>query len=287
MADDRDARRRSRPLRRLPRGAARRTGGPRRTSVADRRRGRDGAPRGRAGRHGRRGAAGAHRIRHSSSSCAVRMREADAGIAAVREPPPGPRAIPAEPAGRRPWRLSRRELLQGGHRRRGGPGGRAWSASRCASATRTRRADPGGDGDAARRRRGILGRGRRLADAAARIAPPLQHRRLRRVRGQRRGRGARPVVGLHAHGLHAALPARLAGPALPVPRRQLRPRRAGWPTAAADGAEAATAATRRPTRSSCPTSCGPRVKVEDERDLRLDRAGLEDGARAPPRTGSR
>lgn len=37
-----------------------------------------------------------------------RMREADAGIAAVRERPS------VEPAGRRPWRLSRRELLQAG-----------------------------------------------------------------------------------------------------------------------------------------------------------------------------
>lgn len=45
-----------------------------------------------------------------------RMREADAGIAAIREPLPV-RERPAEaivPAGRRPWRLSRRELLQAG-----------------------------------------------------------------------------------------------------------------------------------------------------------------------------
>jgi len=42
-----------------------------------------------------------------------RMREADAGIAAVREPPPV-RDRRAEPAGRRRWRLSRRELLQAG-----------------------------------------------------------------------------------------------------------------------------------------------------------------------------
>lgn len=43
-----------------------------------------------------------------------RMREADAGIAAIREPLPVRERPAAEPAGRRPWRLSRRELLQAG-----------------------------------------------------------------------------------------------------------------------------------------------------------------------------
>lgn len=43
-----------------------------------------------------------------------RMREADAGIAAIREPLPVRERPSVEPAGRRPWRLSRRELLQAG-----------------------------------------------------------------------------------------------------------------------------------------------------------------------------
>ncbi len=43
-----------------------------------------------------------------------RMREADAGIAAIREPLPVRERSRVEPAGRRPWRLSRRELLQAG-----------------------------------------------------------------------------------------------------------------------------------------------------------------------------
>lgn len=44
-----------------------------------------------------------------------RMREADAGIAAVRQPlPVRPRPQVAEPGGQRRWRLSRRELLQAG-----------------------------------------------------------------------------------------------------------------------------------------------------------------------------
>jgi len=43
----------------------------------------------------------------------LRMRAADAGLAAVQIPPPV-RDLAAEPAGQRPWRLSRRQLLQGG-----------------------------------------------------------------------------------------------------------------------------------------------------------------------------
>lgn len=43
----------------------------------------------------------------------LRMREADAGIAAVRQPPPV-RAAQPRPAGTGRWRLSRRELLQAG-----------------------------------------------------------------------------------------------------------------------------------------------------------------------------
>lgn len=43
-----------------------------------------------------------------------RMREADAGIAAIRAPLPVRERPSVEPAGRRPWRLSRRELLQAG-----------------------------------------------------------------------------------------------------------------------------------------------------------------------------
>jgi nitrite reductase/ring-hydroxylating ferredoxin subunit len=43
-----------------------------------------------------------------------RMREADAGIEAVREPLPVRERTGVEPAGRRPWRLSRRELIQAG-----------------------------------------------------------------------------------------------------------------------------------------------------------------------------
>jgi len=43
-----------------------------------------------------------------------RMQEADAGIAAVREPLPVRERPTAEPGGRSRWRLSRRELLQAG-----------------------------------------------------------------------------------------------------------------------------------------------------------------------------
>jgi len=43
----------------------------------------------------------------------LRMRAADAGLAAVQVPPPV-RERGAEPAGRRSWRLTRRQLLQGG-----------------------------------------------------------------------------------------------------------------------------------------------------------------------------
>lgn len=43
-----------------------------------------------------------------------RMREADAGIAAVREPLPVRERPSAEPLGHRGWRLSRRDLLQAG-----------------------------------------------------------------------------------------------------------------------------------------------------------------------------
>lgn len=43
----------------------------------------------------------------------LRMRAADAGLAAVQVPPPVRERAP-RPAGSRPWRLSRRQLLQGG-----------------------------------------------------------------------------------------------------------------------------------------------------------------------------
>jgi nitrite reductase/ring-hydroxylating ferredoxin subunit len=43
----------------------------------------------------------------------LRMRAADAGLAAVQVPPPVRERAP-QPAGSRPWRLSRRQLLQGG-----------------------------------------------------------------------------------------------------------------------------------------------------------------------------
>ena len=43
-----------------------------------------------------------------------RMREADAGISAIREPLPVRERPGVEPGGRRPWRLSRRDLLQAG-----------------------------------------------------------------------------------------------------------------------------------------------------------------------------
>jgi nitrite reductase/ring-hydroxylating ferredoxin subunit len=43
----------------------------------------------------------------------LRMRAADAGLAAVQVPPPV-RERSATPSGSRPWRLSRRQLLQGG-----------------------------------------------------------------------------------------------------------------------------------------------------------------------------
>jgi nitrite reductase/ring-hydroxylating ferredoxin subunit len=43
-----------------------------------------------------------------------RMREADAGMAAIREPLPVRPRPTAEPAGQRRWQLSRRELLQAG-----------------------------------------------------------------------------------------------------------------------------------------------------------------------------
>jgi nitrite reductase/ring-hydroxylating ferredoxin subunit len=43
-----------------------------------------------------------------------RMREADAGIATIREPLPVRERPSVEPAGQRRWRLSRRELLQAG-----------------------------------------------------------------------------------------------------------------------------------------------------------------------------
>ncbi|MEO7295671.1 MAG: twin-arginine translocation signal domain-containing protein, partial [Candidatus Limnocylindria bacterium] len=43
----------------------------------------------------------------------LRMRAADAGLAAVQLPPPV-RERAAEPSGSRSWRLSRRQLLQGG-----------------------------------------------------------------------------------------------------------------------------------------------------------------------------
>jgi nitrite reductase/ring-hydroxylating ferredoxin subunit len=42
-----------------------------------------------------------------------RMREADAGIDAIRTPPPV-RAVPGQPGAARPWRVSRRDLLRGG-----------------------------------------------------------------------------------------------------------------------------------------------------------------------------
>ncbi len=42
----------------------------------------------------------------------LRMREADSGIASIRQPPPVREQ--AEPAGSAPWRLSRRQLLQAG-----------------------------------------------------------------------------------------------------------------------------------------------------------------------------
>ena len=44
----------------------------------------------------------------------LRMRAADAGLATVQVPPPVRAARGAEPAGQRPWRLTRRQLLQGG-----------------------------------------------------------------------------------------------------------------------------------------------------------------------------
>ena len=43
----------------------------------------------------------------------LRMRAADAGLDAIKVPPPVRDRAP-EPAGKRPWRLSRRQLLQGG-----------------------------------------------------------------------------------------------------------------------------------------------------------------------------
>ena len=49
----------------------------------------------------------------------LRMRAADAGLETVQVPPPVRDRV-AEPAGHRPWRLTRRQLLQGGLARRPG-----------------------------------------------------------------------------------------------------------------------------------------------------------------------
>ncbi len=60
--------------------------------------------------------------------------------------------------------------------------------------------------------------------------------------------------GLYAHGLHAPVPPGLERPAMPVPRRQLRPDRRRWPTAVTRGVRRGRIrVTRAPTRSSCRT----------------------------------
>ena len=136
-------------------------------------------------------------------------------------------------------------------RRPGWPPGSSASRSRPTAATKRRAL--GGDDDL------VAGEGfwvevARVDDAAARIRAAVLDRGLRRLRGQRRRRGARPLVGLHPHGLHAPVPPRVAGPALPVPRRELRPGRAPGERPARVAARRRTAATRGRTRSSCPTS---------------------------------
>ncbi|MGQ0609069.1 MAG: Rieske 2Fe-2S domain-containing protein [Chloroflexota bacterium] len=75
----------------------------------------------------------------------LRMRAADAGLAAVQVPPPV-RDRAAEPSGSRSWRLSRRQLLQGGI---GAAVGLAAGLIGVAVAPRSPDADPtlGGDDD--------------------------------------------------------------------------------------------------------------------------------------------
>ena len=185
----------------------------------------------------------------------LRMREADAGIDAVRVPPPVREQPLAEGSAR--WRLSRRQLLQAGF---GAAAGMAAGVIGVSLVAQGQRRPIGGDPPL------VTGEGfwaevARLEDVPPGRRRPLQHRGVRRLRRQRRRHDPRPVIGLHPHGLHPRLPAGLAGPSLSVPRRQLRARRApGQRPACLAERRAPTAATRMPTRSSCPTSCVPRSR---------------------------
>ena len=137
----------------------------------------------------------------------LRMRHADAGIAAVREPLPyRPGIADPGPAGR--IRLTRRQLLGGGLvAERASPP----VPSAPASCVRSRRVQLVHRRQRARRRQRLLGAGRGPDGRAAGQRGALLDRGLRRLCRQRRRRDPRPLRDLHPHGLRAALPSGVAG----------------------------------------------------------------------------
>ncbi len=149
----------------------------------------------------------------------LRMRQADAGVTAIRRPPPVREQLQPDGTGR--WRLSRRQLLQAGLGAAAGVAVGVIGASLRSEAQR--RAGMGEDDQPL-----VAGEGFWTQVARLDEVPPgsaaIQHGGLRRLRRQRRRDGARAVIGLHSHGLHPPLPTGLAGSALPLPRRELRPR---------------------------------------------------------------
>ena len=182
-----------------------------------------------------------------------RMREADAGIDAVRQPPPVREQPLAEGSAR--WRLTRRQVLQAGFGAAAGMAAGVIGASLIGQASDARSGATGPSSPARASGPRSPGRTRFKPETPSDSAPGV-----RRLRRQRRWNDPRALVGLHPHGLHPRLPAGLAGPSLSVPRGELRAGRAPGQRKARLARGGRPAATRMPTRSSCPTSCVPRSR---------------------------
>ena len=273
----------------LPRGAAQRRApiAGRRRRAATRRRWRARRPSSRQPPASRRPVAGADPDPAFVEQLRLRMRQADAGIASVRcRRRCEPRRASDAPAARlrpAPDRISRRALLQGGA---GAAVGLAAGALGLAALRppQTQR-QLGGDSPLVQRR-GVL------AAASPRC------RTCRRARAVRfstaafdgyvvndAGQIRALIIGLHPHGLHAALPPGLAGPALPLPRRQLRPDRGSSPTAATAGEQTGGYrgdASRLPGRAA--RAGAPQGQGRGRPGPRLDRPGLTDQPRVSHRT---
>ena len=185
----------------------------------------------------------------------LRMREADAGIDAVRVPPPVREQPLAEGSAR--WRLSRRQLLQAGF---GAAAGMAAGVIGVSLVAQGQRRPIGG-----RRRRSSPGRASGRRSPGWRTFPP----ETPSASAPRRSTASSSTTAARSAPCHRSAPTWAAPSPTGRTGRTFAVRATApasgstgaWPTAGVPGAaRAPTAVTRMPTRSSCPTSCVPRSR---------------------------